>query len=659
MTADTERQVRAERLRILYHSHRASYVAALVVAGLAALLFADKASQWLINLFLIWILLAEGSRAITQLLFYWRGESRLALQLEAWEWTFIITGLFAATAWGFAGFIFFTPDDPTYQASLALVLVGINALAAAAASSHFRFVLGFFAISTLPYLLQLLFGAGEFSLPLLVMMLAVGVVLLITVWCNRCNLTDLLELRFSYSNMAQDLADEIFAKQETESRLDRLARYDPLTGLANRSLFREELNHRISDQDRRGQRLAVVFVDIDRFKAVNDSLGHAAGNTILEEIAHRLRSLLPDQDLLARQSSDEFLICLPLSDTRHRLSHRLDQMIQAINQPLTVDDNELRINCSIGVAFFPDDAHSAEALIQHSDLAMARAKQRGGNTYQYFQAEMHHQAMQRLSMESALRKALNGNELHLNYQPQVDASTGRVVGVEALARWNHPDLGPISPGEFIPLAEDTGLIGPLGKWVLAEACRQAHHWLSVTESRFYMSVNLSVGQFDRNHLLEDVQEILRDSGLPAENLVLEITESLVMDDPEHHIPLLRELKSLGLQLALDDFGTGYSSMSYLRQLPIDILKLDRQFVRNVAGSDEEAAIARATITMADELGLHVVAEGVETAEQLRWLRQQNCHLVQGFFFSRPLEGADFEDLIRLPQAKLNEHWPEY
>jgi len=531
MMPDIDRRVRAEWVRGLYQSHRASYLAGLVVAGLTALLFSGKISSGLIVIFLAWIVLAEASRALNLILFQKWGNNRLGLQLDAWERSFFLTGLLSALAWGFAGHAFFQTEDPAYQASLALVLVGINALAAAAASSHFRYLLAFVLVSTLPFLAQLALNGGELSLPLAIMLLAVAAVLLLTAWWNHQELQELLELRFSYSNMAQDLADEIFAKQETESRLDRLSRFDSLTGLPNRARFREELGRCLGDQDRRGQRLAVLFVDIDRFKPINDSLGHAGGNAILEEVARRLRSMTEAGNMVARQSSDEFLICLQLEGQRHHLSHHLDQLIHAVNQPMTVDDNELKINCSIGVAFFPDDAHSPESLIQHADLAMARAKQSGGNTYQFFQAEMHRQAMQRLSLETALRKAIQNNELHLNYQPQVDAETGLVTGVEALARWHHPEHGTISPGEFIPLAEDTGLIAPLGHWVLKEACHQAHHWLSITPSPFYISVNLSVGQFDHSHLLDEVRSILEETQLPADRLVLEITESLVMEDP--------------------------------------------------------------------------------------------------------------------------------
>jgi len=659
MTPDTERRSRAELIRNLYENHRGSYPAAILAAGLVALLFRDSAAGAVPLLFFLWMITAEVIRAGIHLAFAWHGDSQLAVQLERWERAFYAGGMLSAIGWGLGVWFLFPQDDPTLLVALTLVLVTVNALVTAAASAHLRFVSCFLAVSAAPFTLHLLLPVNELALPLLLLLVTVfGMMLAISFHSSR-HMRELLELRFSYSHMAQDLADEIFAKQETESRLDELAHYDSLTGLANRGMFREQLSRRISELDRKGQRLAVVFLDIDRFKAINDSLGHATGDALLREVARRLNAVTAEQEMVARQSSDEFLLCLQVTRHTSRLSRRIEEIIRAINEPIIIDDRELRIDCSVGIAFFPDDGHSAESLIQHADLAMVRAKKKGTNNYHFFQAEMHRQAMQRLAMETSLRRAIDNCELHLNYQPQVDSVSGKIVGIEALARWQDPEHGNVSPADFIPLAEDTGLIAPLGKWVLREACQQARLWEDVQPNSFYMSVNLSVGQFDAGYLVDDVRAILEETGLPAERLVLEITESLVMDDPEHHIALLRELKSLGLRLALDDFGTGYSSLSYLRQLPIDILKLDRQFVQNVAQSGEEAAIARATITMAAEIGLQVVAEGVETAEQLRWLLHQDCHLVQGFFFSRPLSSEDLENLIRLSSHTLSQRWPKY
>ncbi|MEA5446228.1 EAL domain-containing protein [Gammaproteobacteria bacterium AB-CW1] len=657
MLTDTEGRSRAELIRSLYHSHRGSYPLALLAALLVALLFRDPFNG-LAYLFLAWMVVAEGARAVAHLAFWRFGDAKLSLQLRLWENAFLATAYLSALGWGLAGLLFFPAEMPALTIALALILLTINALVAAAGSTHFPYVAGFLILSCSPLLIRLMLAAEPLHFILAALMFTVAVLLLASSWHGSRHLRELLELRFSYANMAQDLADEIFAKQETESRLDELAHYDPLTGLPNRSMFRQQLTRRIREHDRRGSRFTVLFLDVDRFKSINDSLGHDIGDKILREIGRRLASMMDESEMVARQSSDEFLLSLQ-SQRSKTVTRRLEEIIRVVNQPIQLEDTELRVNCSVGVAFFPDDGHSAEALIQHADIAMARAKQSGNNSYQFFQADMHREAMQRLALETALRRAINGGQLHLHYQPQVDAISGRILGVEALARWQDPEHGNVSPGDFIPLAEETGLIVPLGKWVLEEACRHAHLWQARTDEDFYISVNLSVGQFDTGQLVEDVRTTLEEHQVAPERLVLEITESLVMNDPEHHIALLRELKALGLRLALDDFGTGYSSLSYLRQLPIDILKLDRQFVRNVASSKEEAAIARATITMAAEIGLTVVAEGVETQEQLRWLLQQDCHLVQGFFFSKPLSDEELEKLITLPRSELVSHWPRY
>lgn len=654
---DTTEAVRGELVRLLYRNHRGIYIASIVGAALVALVFRDVAALWAVWILVGWVLAAELLRVVLHWAFGRRGLQEIAAGSDGrdWEFRFKAVGLFYGGAWAFASAFLFPAGDPAYQVSLAFLIIMINAISAFTLAGHFRFTSLYLVLLSTPLIANLIIHWSQLSMLLLPLLVVITSMLLVISYRAGHDLHEMLALRFAYSNMAQELADEIFAKQETETRLDELAHYDQLTGLPNRRLFSQELESAIQHARQRGEYLGVLFVDVDRFKAINDSLGHDCGDRILRTIADRLWTELGKGELAARQSSDEFLLVLRLPERAEQISSRVEKLIDLLNEPIPLNGQELRINTSVGIAFFPNDGESPESLIQHADIAMDRAKQAGRNHYQFFQPEMQAQALQRLSRETALRRAIQEERLHLHYQPQVDAESGRIVGVEALARWKDPELGDISPGDFIPLAEETGLIVPLGRWVLTEACRQAERWKKATDEDFYISVNLSVGQFDTGDLVEAVSTTLKETGLPADRLVLEITESLVMHDPVHHIALLRELKELGLQLALDDFGTGYSSMSYLRQLPIDILKLDRQFVSNVERSSEDAVIARATITMAAEIGLRVVAEGVETAEQIQWLLSQECRTMQGFYFSRPVPEEDLARLIRsgpdaLPEA---------
>lgn len=432
------------------------------------------------------------------------------------------------------------------------------------------------------------------------------------------------------------LALSASGRQQAQEQLRHMANFDRLTALPNRAMFQDRLAHALAKAQRSNREIALLFVDVDRFKSINDSLGHHIGDRVLRSMAKRLMRCVRSSDTVARLGGDEFTVILEELDDVETIISVCDRILETVAEPLVLSDAEMTLTCSIGVAHFPNDGSDAESLLQKADTAMYRAKKNGRNKYQFYTADMHQQAMDRLERETDLRKALQREEFALVYQPQVDVSSGKVVGVEALVRWRHPLKGLISPDDFIPLAEETGLIPQLGAWVLREACRQACEWKAEYGSDFHIAVNLSVGQFILRNIPELISTVLAETGLPADMLMLEITESLAVGEGKSTLVLLQDLKQLGCRLALDDFGTGNSSLSYLKRFPVDTIKIDRSFVRDINRDAHDAAIAKATINLARSLDLQVVAEGVENAQQMEWLQAEGCSLMQGYFFAAPL-----------------------
>ncbi|WP_258001109.1 putative bifunctional diguanylate cyclase/phosphodiesterase [Janthinobacterium sp. ROICE36] len=430
-----------------------------------------------------------------------------------------------------------------------------------------------------------------------------------------------------------------------EQELQFQSRHDILTGLANRLLLRERLEQAMAVTRRSGLPLWVVFIDLDRFKFVNDTLGHDAGDTVLKNVAERLRDATREVDTVARLGGDEFVLLLPQHGNGEPGAAILQRIQDAVAQPLQLGEYEFFLSCCMGVAVYPDDGQNADTLIKHADIAMYRAKDQGRGHWQFYASGMNAGTLERLGLESELRHALERGQFHLEYQPQLDLVSGTVVGMEALLRWQHPQLGRIAPASFIGLAEEMGLIIPIGDWVLHTACAQARAWQQAGHGPLRLAVNLSARQFKQRNLLHAVAQALADTGLDAAHLELELTESMVMHNVEQATAIMIKLKALGVQLSIDDFGTGYSSLAYLRHFPIDVLKIDKTFVSDITHSDDDAAIVRAIISLAHSLRLKVIAEGVETTQQLAFLRQHGCDQMQGYLFSRPLTAAAFEELL--------------
>jgi len=439
---------------------------------------------------------------------------------------------------------------------------------------------------------------------------------------------------------------DITEQRQAEERIQHMAHHDALTGLPNRALLNDRLGQAIALAQRNRELLALLFIDLDRFKTVNDSLGHSTGDSLLRAVADRLVACVRATDTVARLGGDEFVVLLTDIKQAVDSAQVAQKAVESLSQPFRVGKHVLHITPSIGICTFPHDGHDVDTLMRNADAAMYHAKEMGRNNYQFFTQSMNLITHERLELENDLRHALERHELSLHYQPQIDLKTGAIVGFEALARWEHPQRGSVPPSEFIHVAEEAGLIHPIGEFVLGEACKQARIWHAAGFPQLQVAVNCSAKQFRRKGMVEAVAKLLQELELSADSLELEITESVMLQHPEQVVDWFRELTQMGLQLSIDDFGTGYSSLSYLKRFPIQKLKIDQSFVRDISHDPDDAAIVRAIIAMAHSLELVVIAEGVETAEQLAFLKSFGCDKAQGFYFSKPLPAGQFLELLR-------------
>jgi diguanylate cyclase (GGDEF)-like protein/PAS domain S-box-containing protein len=440
--------------------------------------------------------------------------------------------------------------------------------------------------------------------------------------------------------------NDVTALIRYQEQLEYQANYDSLTRLPNRNLLRDRLQHALIVAQRQHKGVAVVFIDLDGFKNVNDSLGHSVGDRLLSVVADRLARCARASDTVARHGGDEFVIVMTDTVDEQSLIAWMERVRASISEPVWLDGTELYVGCSMGASLFPQDGDDAETLMKKADLAMYRAKDMGRNTFQFYQPEMNVSAGARLNLERRLRRALRDNEFLLHYQPQVDIETGQVVGMEALVRWHDPEVGLIPPSQFIPVAEESGLIGPLSEWVLREACRQNKAWQDEGLPPARVSVNLSARQFQQRDIAKLVMQVLEETGLDPQYLELELTESTIMRNAEEAVSMLNELHALGIGLAIDDFGTGYSSLSYLKRFPVDRLKIDRSFVSDIGESSDDETITSAIIALAHSLNLQVIAEGVETSTQLDFLKERACDEMQGYFFAKPLPHHAIPDMLQ-------------
>jgi len=456
------------------------------------------------------------------------------------------------------------------------------------------------------------------------------------------------EIKRSYEQLSQELAE----RKRAEETIKYMAYYDSLTGLPNRTLFNDRLSQTMLQAQRYGQKVAVVFFDLDNFKNINDTLGHTTGDLLLKAIAERLTNIIRGVDTISHQGGDEFSILISGINHVQDVAKIAQKILDALSEKIRLDEHEIFITASMGISLYPSDGDSAETLVKNADIAMYAAKEQGRNNYQFYTPAMNTIIFERITLENSIRKALEKDEFVVYYQPRINIKTGQITGMEALARWQHPDLGLTLPLKFIPLAEETGLIIPIGEQVMWKACKQNKMWQDSGFPHLCIGVNFSAKQFQQKNLIEMITKVLTNTGLKPDRLELEITESTIMRDIRHATSTLHELHEIGIKISIDDFGTGYSSLSYLKNFPIDMLKIDRSFLIGVTTNSDDKAIVDAIIAMAHILKLKVIAEGVETEEQMEFLRSHNCDEAQGYLFSKPLPSEELAQLL-VNKSKLH------
>lgn len=439
---------------------------------------------------------------------------------------------------------------------------------------------------------------------------------------------------------------DITELKRNEKKIYNMEYFDSITGLPNKMLFIDRLNIALANARRNGTKLAVILLDLDNFKTINDTLGHAFGDRILMQIAEKIKELLREADTVARFGGDEFIILQPALKDITDITRVADRILENFRTPWILEGREYYITASMGIAVYPNDGQDEGTLVKNADIAMYRAKDKGKNNYELFMESMNRKIIDKLNLENALRHAIGKEEFVLYYQPQVDIASGEIISVEALIRWNRKGVGLVQPLEFIPIAEESGLIIPLGEWVLKNACRQNVNWINSGFKPLTMAVNLSAKQFQQRDLVEMIERILYDTGMEPTLLELEITESTAMQDIDFTVDVLRKLREKGIRISLDDFGTGYSSLNYLKILPLDTLKIDKSFIHDIASNTNEEAIAKSVIGIAHKMNLMVVAEGVETNEQLEFLKDHMCDKVQGYLLSKPLPSDQLEKILK-------------
>ncbi len=634
--ADGRVNIRLEQVRMIYAAVPLS-LAAVIINGalLGAVLWGTIPDR---NI-LVWLGLTYAISVPRWFLYRrFQQQSEDVQQQSNWYHLALLSALVSGAVWGSTAVFLFPTHSLPHQLFLAFVIAGMSAGAVTTLSSVFSMAAGFLSLLLLPLIIRFVSVDTMLASAMAVMTtLFAGMIMLSALRLNR-TILESLQIRYE--------------RQLAEDTIRRQALYDDLTDLPNRRLLLELLQQELARSERHGNLGAVMFLDVDRFKNVNDSLGHRAGDKLLQEVARRLRRRLRKEDTAARIGGDEFVVLVTeigqgLSSAALNTQHIANDLLESFRQPFKVDGYELHLSVSIGVTLFPAGQYTPEDLLQQADVAMVSAKECGVRAARLFLPDMQEAVDRRLEIERGLRLALNCDGFELHYQPQVRLG-GELAGAEALVRWQHPSLGAISPLEFIGVAEETGLIYQLGDWILRRACEDLASLPA--EKQLHVSVNISPRQFRADDFIDRIKDILAETGAPASRLTLEITETVVIDDLDQTVEKMRALKALGISFSVDDFGTGHSSLAYLKRLPLDVIKIDQSFVRGVCSDPNDAVIVETIIVMSRHLGLEVIAEGVETEEALAFLEQHGCRFFQGYLFARPEPFAAFIERIESDES---------